>query len=111
VVGKVSFNKPDLVDNINAMITHIRRLKPATSKGHFFKKIVLKGTMTPAVYLNVQCLASVVSGPYSVVGTSAAKATDYGPLTTDSSHEQKSQKPDRARAVESSERHRRCRSD
>jgi large subunit ribosomal protein L1 len=54
VVGKVSFKNADLVDNINAMITHIRRLKPATSKGHFFKKIVLKGTMTPAVYLNVQ---------------------------------------------------------
>jgi ribosomal protein L1 len=36
------------------MITHIRKLKPATSKGHFFKKLVLKGTMTPAVYLNVQ---------------------------------------------------------
>ena len=54
VVGKMSFNKQDLVDNVNAMITHIRRLKPATSKGAFFKKLVLKGTMTPATYLNVQ---------------------------------------------------------
>jgi large subunit ribosomal protein L1 len=54
VVGKVSFKSSDLVDNINAMIVHIRKLKPATSKGHFFKKLVLKGTMTPAVYLNVQ---------------------------------------------------------
>ena len=54
VVGKVSFKKQDLVDNINAMVNHIRKLKPPTSKGHFFKKVVLKGTMTPAVYLNVQ---------------------------------------------------------
>jgi large subunit ribosomal protein L1 len=54
VVGKVSFSKKDLVDNIEAMIAHIRRLKPATSKGAFFKKVVLKGTMTPAAYLNVQ---------------------------------------------------------
>jgi large subunit ribosomal protein L1 len=54
VVGKVSFDKGKLVDNINAMITHIRKMKPATSKGHFFKKIVIKGTMTPAVQLNVQ---------------------------------------------------------
>ena len=54
VVGKVSFDKAKLSDNINAMVAHIRRLKPQTSKGAFFKKVVLKGTMTPAVYLNVQ---------------------------------------------------------
>lgn len=54
VVGKVSFKTADLADNINAMIAHIRRLKPQTSKGAFFKKVVLKATMTPAVILNVQ---------------------------------------------------------
>ena len=54
VVGKVSFDKVKLTDNINAMIAHIRRMKPPTSKGAFFKKVVLKGSMTPAVYLNVQ---------------------------------------------------------
>jgi len=54
VVGKVSFEKQKLVDNINAMVAHLHRLKPPTSKGAFFKKVVLKGTMTPAVYLNVQ---------------------------------------------------------
>jgi large subunit ribosomal protein L1 len=54
VVGKVSFDKQKLVDNINAMVSTIRRLKPQTAKGHYFKKVVLKGSMTPAVYLNVQ---------------------------------------------------------
>jgi large subunit ribosomal protein L1 len=54
VVGKVSFEKQKLVDNINAMVAHLHWLKPPTSKGAFFKKVVLKGTMTPAVYLNVQ---------------------------------------------------------
>jgi large subunit ribosomal protein L1 len=54
VVGKVSFENGKLVDNINAMIAQIRKQKPQTSKGAFFKKIVLKGSMTPAVYLNVQ---------------------------------------------------------
>jgi large subunit ribosomal protein L1 len=53
VVGKVSFDKQKLIENIEAMITHIRKLKPPTSKGAFFKKLVLKGSMTPAVYLNV----------------------------------------------------------
>jgi large subunit ribosomal protein L1 len=53
VVGKVSFDNTKLIENIIAMINHIRRLKPPTSKGAFFKKVVLKGSMTPAVYLNV----------------------------------------------------------
>jgi large subunit ribosomal protein L1 len=54
VVGKVSFDKAKLVENINAMVSQIRRMKPQTSKGAYFKKVVLKGTMTPAVYVNVQ---------------------------------------------------------
>src|SRR5438876_10271515 len=54
VVGKQSFNKQDLADNINAMLNHLRKIKPATSKGAFFKKVVIKASMTPAVQLNVQ---------------------------------------------------------
>jgi large subunit ribosomal protein L1 len=53
VVGKLSFDKQKLSDNINAMVGTIRKLKPQTSKGHYFKKVVLKGSMTPAVQLNV----------------------------------------------------------
>lgn len=54
VVGKLSFDKAKLVDNINAMIGTIRKLKPQTSKGAYFKKVVVKSTMSPAVQLNVQ---------------------------------------------------------
>jgi large subunit ribosomal protein L1 len=54
VVGKVSFEKQKLVDNINAMVGTIRKLKPQTSKGAYFKKVVVKASMTPAVQLNVQ---------------------------------------------------------
>ena len=53
VVGKVSFDKQKLVDNINAMINQIRKMKPQTSKGAYFKKVVIKATMTPAVQLAV----------------------------------------------------------
>ncbi len=49
VVGKVSFDRQKLVDNINAMIAQIRKMKPQTSKGAYFKKVVLKATMSPAV--------------------------------------------------------------
>lgn len=53
VVGKVSFDKPKLHDNIQAMINTIRKLKPQTSKGAYFKKVVLKASMSPAVPLAV----------------------------------------------------------
>lgn len=53
VVGKVSFDKAKLTDNINAMIAQVRKMKPQTSKGAFFKKVVIKATMTPAVQLSV----------------------------------------------------------
>jgi large subunit ribosomal protein L1 len=51
VVGKMSFSNEKLIDNINAMLAQIRKMKPQTSKGHYIKKAVVKGTMTPAVYL------------------------------------------------------------
>jgi large subunit ribosomal protein L1 len=53
VVGKLSFDKAKLVDNANAMINQLRKMKPQTSKGHYFKKVVLKSTMSPAVPLAV----------------------------------------------------------
>src|SRR6478609_2201103 len=53
VVGKVSFSKEHLTDNINAMIAQVRKMKPQTSKGAYFKKVVIKATVTPAVQLAV----------------------------------------------------------
>jgi large subunit ribosomal protein L1 len=53
VVGKASFPNEKLVDNINAMVAHIRKLRPQTAKGTFFKKLVLKASMSPASYLDI----------------------------------------------------------
>jgi large subunit ribosomal protein L1 len=54
VIGKLSFDDQKLIDNINAMVALIHKMKPHTSKGAYIKKVVIKGSMTPAVYLNVQ---------------------------------------------------------
>lgn len=58
-VGKMSFPDSDLKENIVAFINHIRRVKPTTSKGHYFRKICISGTMTPSIEID---LGSVVSG-------------------------------------------------
>jgi large subunit ribosomal protein L1 len=54
VVGKFSFSKDKLVDNINSMLAAVRKLKPAASKGVYIQKVVLKGSMTPAVYVKAE---------------------------------------------------------
>ena len=51
VVGKLSFADEDLKANISAFVEHIRRLKPASAKGQYIKKVSISGTMTPAVHL------------------------------------------------------------
>jgi large subunit ribosomal protein L1 len=54
VVGKLSFDNQKIIDNVHAMVTQVRKMKPATSKGLYIKKVVLKGSMTPAVYLKAE---------------------------------------------------------
>lgn len=48
-VGKASFTEGDLKANIDAVIEHFVKAKPATAKGLYMKKISLHGTHTPGV--------------------------------------------------------------
>lgn len=50
-VGRISFDPAALKENVEFFIQHIRKAKPATSKGHYIKRICLSGTMTPSVSL------------------------------------------------------------
>jgi large subunit ribosomal protein L1 len=52
VVGKLSFPDDDLRENINAFVNHIKRMKPASAKGHYLKKVCVSGTMTPGVQID-----------------------------------------------------------
>lgn len=54
VVGKASFDEKLLLENTEAMINHIRRAKPGSSKGAYFKGVYLSTTMSPAVKVDVQ---------------------------------------------------------
>ncbi len=48
-VGRASFPAEDLKENIEAVISHITKLKPAAAKGHYIKRICLSATRTPSV--------------------------------------------------------------
>jgi large subunit ribosomal protein L1 len=49
VVGKQSFEKEKLMGNIEAFISHIKKIKPATAKGTYIQKISISATMSPSI--------------------------------------------------------------
>jgi len=49
VVGKLSFDKPNLTENIRAFIEHVISLKPIAVKGQYVKGIAISATMSPGV--------------------------------------------------------------
>lgn len=49
VVGKMSFSEQQLAENVEAMIQHIRNLKPSTSKGQYIRSVTVSGTQSPGV--------------------------------------------------------------
>lgn len=53
-LGKASFTKEQLLDNINTFIKAINKHKPAAAKGRYVKNATLSLTMSPSVNLDTQ---------------------------------------------------------
>ncbi len=49
IIGKVSFSDEDLLANLDAFVTHIIKLRPATVKGDYVKNIAISSTMGPGI--------------------------------------------------------------
>lgn len=57
-VGKLSFKKEKLLDNLNTFLSAISRSKPASSKGVFLRSLYLSTTMGPGLKIELQSVAS-----------------------------------------------------
>jgi large subunit ribosomal protein L1 len=53
VVGKQSFEAEKLVDNIDAFVSHIKKIKPAAAKGTYIKKMSISATMSPGIVVGI----------------------------------------------------------
>ena len=49
VIGKVSFTEEDLIANLDAFMSTIIRIRPATVKGEYVKNISISSTMGPGI--------------------------------------------------------------
>jgi large subunit ribosomal protein L1 len=49
VVGKQSFETAKLVENIEAFVAHIKKIKPTAAKGTYLKKMCISATMSPGI--------------------------------------------------------------
>jgi len=55
-VGRKSFEKNKLVENVKALMTELVRAKPSSAKGKYILSIHLSSTMSPSVRLDTQGL-------------------------------------------------------
>ena len=52
VVGKQSFAAEKLLENVEAFLAHIKKVKPASAKGTYIKKVCISATMSPSITIN-----------------------------------------------------------
>jgi len=52
IIGKVSFSEEKLVENLNAFMDLIKKIKPRASKGIYIKSIVISTTMGPGIKID-----------------------------------------------------------
>ena len=55
IIGKVSFTEEDLLANLNAVVSQIIKIKPATVKGDYIKNISISSTMGPGIKIQINC--------------------------------------------------------
>jgi len=55
-VGKVNFDANALKENIDSVLADLKKVKPSTAKGVYFKKVILSTTMGPGLVVDKSSL-------------------------------------------------------
>jgi large subunit ribosomal protein L1 len=56
MLGKVSFDKSSLLENITTFLTAVQRAKPSTAKGQYLKSMFLSTTMGPGLRIDMSTI-------------------------------------------------------
>lgn len=52
LIGKINFSIEQLTDNLNTLMAALKKAKPSTAKGIYFKKITISSTMGPGLQID-----------------------------------------------------------
>ena len=55
-IGRVSFDETAIKENLETLLAELKKLKPASSKGQYVKKITLSSTMGPGLTIDTSTL-------------------------------------------------------
>ena len=61
IIGKASFDQSQLAENYAAALEEVLRLKPASSKGRYLKKVTVSTTMGPGVQVDPSRVKNVAT--------------------------------------------------
>ena len=61
IIGKASFSEVQLAENYAAALEEVLRLKPASSKGRYIKKVTVSTTMGPGIQVDPNRVKNVAS--------------------------------------------------
>ncbi len=64
-VGKLSFDKAKLIENVAVLLAAVQRAKPATAKGQYLKSLALSSTMGPGLKIDLSSVQEVQGGKSS----------------------------------------------
>jgi large subunit ribosomal protein L1 len=59
MIGKINFAVADLVQNFEALLAALKKAKPNSAKGIYFKKITVSSTMGPGLQIDVTSVGSL----------------------------------------------------
>ncbi|MDR3492448.1 MAG: 50S ribosomal protein L1 [Gammaproteobacteria bacterium] len=56
-IGKIDFTVSDLTQNLEAILAALKKVKPNSAKGVYFKKVTLSSTMGPGLTIDISNIA------------------------------------------------------
>lgn len=56
-IGKIDFDLADLTENLESILAALRKAKPSSAKGVYFRKVTLSTTMGPGLPVDVSSIA------------------------------------------------------
>ncbi len=59
MLGKINFEADDLAKNLESLLIALKKVKPSTAKGIYFKKVTVSSTMGPGLQIDISSVENL----------------------------------------------------